>query len=54
MRSYNKRFVHHDYHSQEGWGHLVDQVTGGGRLAGVDVTDHHDVDMDLFLSHGEA
>mmetsp|Transcript_23172 Transcript_23172/g.57992 ORF Transcript_23172/g.57992 Transcript_23172/m.57992 type:complete len:371 (+) Transcript_23172:353-1465(+) len=30
---------------------LVDQVTGGGRLTGIDVTDHNDVDMKLFLSH---
>ena len=31
---------------------LVDQVTGGGGLAGVDVTDDNDVDMSLFLAHG--
>ena len=31
---------------------LVDQVTGGGGLAGVDVTDDDDVDMSLFLAHG--
>ena len=30
---------------------LVDQVTGGGRLARVDVADDHDVDMNLFLRH---
>ena len=29
---------------------LVDQVTGGGGLAGVDVADDDDVDMSLFLS----
>lgn len=28
---------------------LVDQVTGGGRLAGVDVADDHDVDVSLVL-----
>ena len=32
---------------------LVDQVTGGGRLAGVDVTDDDDVDVNLLLRHGE-
>ena len=32
---------------------LVDQVTGGGRLARVDVADDDNVDMSLFLSHGE-
>ena len=32
---------------------LVDQMTGGGRLARVDVADDDNVDMDLFLSHGE-
>jgi len=31
---------------------LVDQVTGGGGLAGVDVSDDDDVDMSLFLTHG--
>jgi len=30
---------------------LVDQVTGGGRLARVDVADDHDVNMNLFLRH---
>merc|ERR1712244_185179 len=30
---------------------LVDQVTGGGGLAGVDVANDHNVDMDLLLSH---
>ena len=30
---------------------LVDQVAGGGGLAGVDVADDHDVDVDLFLPH---
>ena len=29
---------------------LVDQVTGGGGLAGVDVSDDDDVDMSLFLT----
>merc|ERR1740123_372942 len=33
---------------------LVDQVAGGGRLAGVDVADDDDVDVDLFLSHPEG
>jgi len=32
---------------------LVDQVSGGGRLAGVDVADNDDVDMSLLLTHGE-
>ncbi len=32
---------------------LVDQVTGGGGLAGVDMANDHDVDVDLFLSHFE-
>jgi len=31
---------------------LVDQVTGGGRLSGVDVADNDDVDMALLLTHG--
>ena len=31
---------------------LVDQVTGGGRLATVDVADDDNVDMSLFLAHG--
>merc|ERR1712000_578575 len=31
---------------------LVDQVTGGGGLARVDVSDDDDVDMSLFLTHG--
>jgi len=31
---------------------LVDQVTGGGRLAGVDVADNDDVDVRLLLTHG--
>ena len=30
---------------------LVDQVAGGGRLAGVDVADDHDVDVNLLLNH---
>ena len=34
--------------------HLVDQVTGGGRLAGVDVADDDNVDVNLFLSHPEG
>merc|ERR1719158_703063 len=33
---------------------LVDQVTGGGRLAGVDVADDDNVDVNLFLSHPEG
>ena len=32
---------------------LVDQVTRGGRLAGVDVADNDDVDVSLFFTHGE-
>ena len=32
---------------------LVDQVTGGGRLARVDVADDDNVDVSLFLAHGE-
>lgn len=28
---------------------LVDQVTGGGRLAGIDVADNDDVDVQLVL-----
>lgn len=28
---------------------LVDQVTGGGRLAGIDVADNDDVDVGLVL-----
>jgi len=31
---------------------LVDQVSGGGRLSGVDVADNDDVDMRLLLTHG--
>jgi len=31
---------------------FVDQVSSGGRLSGVDVTNNDDVDMCLFLSHG--
>ena len=31
---------------------LVDQVTGGGGLARVDVTDDDDVNVSLLLSHG--
>ena len=30
---------------------LVDQVAGGCGLAGVDMANDHDVDVDLFLSH---
>lgn len=30
---------------------FVDQVTGGGRLARVYVTDDDDVDVSLFLAH---
>lgn len=30
---------------------FVDQMTSGGGLAGVDVANDHDVDVDLFLSH---
>lgn len=33
---------------------LVDQVTGGGRLTGVDVTDNNDVDVELLLTHFEV
>ena len=34
---------------------LVDQVTSGGGLAGVDVSDDNDVDVSLFLTHlGES
>ena len=32
---------------------LVDQVTSGGRLARVDVADDDNVDVSLFLTHGE-
>merc|ERR1719342_503246 len=31
---------------------LVDQVTGGGGLARVDVTDDDNVNVSLFLTHG--
>ena len=31
---------------------LVDQMTSGGGLAGVDVADDDNVDVGLFLSHG--
>ena len=31
---------------------LVDQMTSGGGLAGVDVSDDNNVDMSLFLAHG--
>jgi len=30
---------------------LVDQVTGGGRLTGIDVADNDDVNVSLFLTH---
>ena len=30
---------------------LVDQMTSGGRLAGVDVANDHDVDVNLLLNH---
>lgn len=30
---------------------FVDQVTGGRGLAGVDVSDHDNVNVDLFLTH---
>ena len=30
---------------------LVDQVTSGGRLAGIYVADHHKVDVNFFLRH---
>merc|ERR1719510_1074635 len=33
---------------------LVDQMTSGGGLAGVDVSDDNDVDVSLFLTHGES
>merc|ERR1719219_1868809 len=33
---------------------LVDQVTSGGGLAGVDVSNDNNVDVDLFLTHGES
>jgi hypothetical protein len=34
---------------------LVDQVTSGGRLAGIDVADNDDVDVvTLFLTHGDG
>ena len=32
---------------------LVDQVASGGRLARVDVADDDNVDVSLFLTHGE-
>ena len=32
---------------------LVDEMTGGGRLAGVYVANDHNVDMGLFLRHGD-
>ena len=33
---------------------LVDQVTGGGRLTGVDVADNDDVNVGLFLTAGDG
>ena len=33
---------------------LVDQMTSGGRLAGVDVADDDNVDVSLFLTHVES
>merc|ERR1719510_794421 len=33
---------------------LVDQMTSGGGLAGVDVSNDNDVDVSLFLTHGES
>jgi hypothetical protein len=33
---------------------LVDQVTSGGRLAGVDVADNDDVNVVFVLSHFES
>jgi len=30
---------------------LVDQVSGGGRLTGIDVSDHDNVNVNLFLAH---
>jgi len=33
---------------------LVDQVTGGGRLSGVDVSDDNDVDVKLLLTHDDG
>jgi len=30
---------------------LVNQVTGGGGLAGVDMSNNHNVQMSLFLTH---
>jgi len=31
---------------------FVDQMTGGGRFTGIDVTDDNDVDMVFSFSHG--
>ncbi len=31
---------------------LVDEMAGGGGLARVHMTNHNDVDVNLFLSHG--
>ena len=31
---------------------LVDKMSGGSGLAGVDMTNHHNVQMELLLSHG--
>ena len=30
---------------------FVDEVPGGGGLAGIDVADHHEIDVNLFFSH---
>ena len=32
---------------------LVDEMTGGGGLPGVHVTDDHDADVALLLAHGD-
>jgi len=33
---------------------FVDQMTGGGRFTGIDVTDNDNVDMQFSFSHGES
>ena len=33
---------------------LVDEMAGGGGLAGVHMADHHDVDVSLFLTHDDS
>ena len=30
---------------------LIDKVTGSGRLAGIDVTNNNEVNVELFLTH---